>query len=137
MTELGEDDTLPVFVYGTLRPGDVGFRETALADRVECLGPAQVAGTLYDLGEYPGAVLGKSGIIRGELLLPLDRGVLPLLDEYEIYDPADPKSSEFLRLIATTVDSGLSIWIYAYNRSVTDVPVIPSGDWAAHRSRLF
>lgn len=129
----GEDDALPVFVYGTLRPGDIGYAEVGLDGRVEHLGPAQVAGTLYDLGDYPGAIPGEGGLIRGELLLPLDGHVLSLLDEYEIYDPADPKSSEFLRLRGVTVGDGLSVWIYAYNRSVTDVPVITGGDWALHR----
>ncbi|MFT3967596.1 MAG: gamma-glutamylcyclotransferase family protein [Sphingobium sp.] len=124
---------LPVFVYGTLRPGDVGFAEAGLAGRVDLLGPARVNGTLYDLGDYPGIVPGGSGVVMGELLLPRDGGVLPLLDEYEIYDPADPKGSEYQRLRVLTLDLSLSVWIYSYNRSVTGLPVISGGDWRRFR----
>lgn len=125
--------SLPIFVYGTLRPGDVGFAEAGLAGRVAPLGPAFVRGLLYDLGDYPGAVLTGSGLIAGELLRPLDPGVLPLLDEYEIYSPADPKGSEYLRLRTVTVDTGISVWIYVYNRSIADRAPIPGGDWMAYR----
>lgn len=122
---------LPVFVYGTLRPGEPGFVELGLADAVECLGPAQVVGTLYDLGDYPGFVPGGSAIVHGELLRPRDEAVLAMLDHYEIYDPADPAGSEYLRVAAVTSDSGVSVWIYVYNFPLVDARPITGGDWRA------
>ncbi|HEX7854370.1 MAG TPA: gamma-glutamylcyclotransferase family protein [Sphingobium sp.] len=126
-------DPTPIFVYGTLRPGDVGFIEAGLEGRVALLGPACVRGTLYDLGDYPGAVLGGTGLIVGELLRPLDDALLAILDGYELYDPVDEKRSEYLRLRVTIVDANLSAWIYAYNHSLKGVPIIPGGDWRLFR----
>jgi gamma-glutamylcyclotransferase (GGCT)/AIG2-like uncharacterized protein YtfP len=55
-----------VFVYGTLRRGDV--RDiTALRPEPRFIGMASVAGTLYDLGSYPGVVLGGAGRVIGEV----------------------------------------------------------------------
>src|SRR3982751_496082 len=55
-----------VFVYGTLRRGgsnDIArFRPAA-----EFVGAAVVAGTLFDLGAYPGAVLGGAALLHGEV----------------------------------------------------------------------
>lgn len=120
---------LPVFVYGTLRPGETAFDELGLADRVDIIGPATVGGHLYDLGDYPAALLEGGGIIHGELLLPRDEAVLAMLDEYELYDPAKPAESEYLRVQAMTQDSDLSIWIYVYNSSLNCARLIPCGDW--------
>ncbi len=55
-----------VFVYGTLRAGGINdiARYRPLPQRV---GDGLIAGTLYDLGAYPGAVLGGEGCIRGEI----------------------------------------------------------------------
>jgi gamma-glutamylcyclotransferase (GGCT)/AIG2-like uncharacterized protein YtfP len=125
-----DDGALPIFVYGTLQPGDVGFAELAIETRVQCLGPAFVRGILHDLGDYPGIVLAGSGLVRGQLIQPLDMDVLPLLDKYELYDPYDPKESEFLRLRTLAGPRLLSCWIYVYNWTVTDSPVIPGGDWS-------
>jgi len=120
---------LPVFVYGTLRSGEAGFAELGLGELVETLGPATVAGTLYDLGEYPGALLGSGAIISGELLLPRDEAVLALLDAYELFDPADPAGSEYRRVQTATKDGGIKIWIYVYNFPLENARLIPGGDW--------
>jgi hypothetical protein len=46
-----------LFVYGTLQPG-VAPREIADAvEELKVIGNATVRGVLYDLGEFPGAVL--------------------------------------------------------------------------------
>lgn len=119
---------LPVFVYGLLRPGCAGFEELELGKRAVLVGPDGIAGRLYDLGDYPGVVLGGEGIVRGDLLLPGHSGVLAALDRYEDYDPADPDRSEYLRVRVTTL-GGQEAWVYAYALDVTDRPVIADGDW--------
>lgn len=68
-----------LFVYGTLRSGG----EAAwLLRGCRFVGPGAVAGTMYDLGDYPALVLGGDGRVEGEVWrCPAD--LLPRLDEYE------------------------------------------------------
>ncbi len=55
-----------VFVYGTLRRGEE--RDiNSLRPAPRWLGPASVSGVIYQLGSYPGLVLGASGRVRGEV----------------------------------------------------------------------
>ena len=55
-----------VFVYGTLRRDDV--RDiTRLRPAPQFVGMASVAGVLYDLGPYPGVVLGGPARVTGEV----------------------------------------------------------------------
>lgn len=68
-----------LFVYGTLRSGG-GAAGQLRGCRL--VGPGSVAGTLYDLGDYPALVLGGDGRVEGEVWR-CPAGVLPRLDEYE------------------------------------------------------
>lgn len=55
-----------VFVYGTLRRGqqrDINRLQPA----PRWLGKASVQGLMYQLGEYPGVVLGAAGLVHGEV----------------------------------------------------------------------
>ncbi|RYX91433.1 MAG: gamma-glutamylcyclotransferase [Comamonadaceae bacterium] len=55
-----------VFVYGTLRRGDV--RDiTRLQPAPRFIGYASVSGQLYHLGSYPGIVLGGEVDVKGEI----------------------------------------------------------------------
>jgi gamma-glutamylcyclotransferase (GGCT)/AIG2-like uncharacterized protein YtfP len=123
----------PVFVYGTLRPGQPGFAELGLSSRVDVSGPARVTGTLYDLGDYPAAVLTGTGVIHGELLIPHDEIVLADLDAFEIFDPLDHQQSEYLRVATRCHGTASSIWVYVYNWTLAGFPIIPSGDWLLKR----
>lgn len=120
---------LPFFVYGLLRPGLEGFVELGLVDRVDSRGSDRIVGTLYDLGNYPGLIPGGDKVIIGELLMPRDAGVITLMDTYELYDPADSDGSEYLRVTTTTLDRGVDVWVYAYNRSVEGYPQLSDGIW--------
>ncbi len=124
----GADETLPIFVYGLLKPGLAGYLELDLAHRTLIAGPDRLAGTLYDLDDYPGALPGGSGTIHGVLLHPLTSGVLADIDSYELFDPADPDGSEYLRVCVTTL-GGIDAWTYAYNRSVAGAPALSDGIW--------
>lgn len=126
------ETALPVFVYGLLKPGFAGFAELRLDDRVNVIGPDRVHGTLYNLGDYPGLMPGGDDTVAGVLLRPLDAQVLDDMDAYELFDPADPAGSEYIRARLVTT-SGASVWAYAYNRPVGDAPVVPRGAWPAPR----
>jgi len=118
-----------VFVYGTLRPGDVRWRflEPFVVDE----GWADtVTGELFDTGlDYPAAVFGRRGTIHGRTLALLDESrdrALDVLDEIEgIVD------GEYSRVVVRT-GRDVEAWAYASGDGLTLTP-IPSGDWLAHR----
>jgi gamma-glutamylcyclotransferase (GGCT)/AIG2-like uncharacterized protein YtfP len=124
---------LPVFVYGTLRPGQAGFAELALADRVDCLGPAAVAGRLHNLGDYTAVTLGGGDLVHGELLMLRDSALLSRLDAYENYDALRRHESEYLRVTVLTIEQPrplpITVWIYVYNRPLDPASRIIRGDW--------
>eukprot|EP01031_Cornospumella_fuschlensis_P004095 gene4095-5117_t len=70
-----------VFVYGTLCRGEQ--RDiNKLKPGPEYVGDTSVPGTLYDLGTYPGIVLGGQGAVRGEVYR-ISAELESLLDEIE------------------------------------------------------
>ena len=122
-----------VFLYGILQQGEEGYRELDLAQSLQLVGSDDVRGVLYDLGDYPGYKTGGTGRVRGQLHAVKRLSVLPQLDAYELYDPADPANSDYLRKRVTTL-SGREAWIYEYNRDVGDAPIIASGSWKEWRA---
>jgi gamma-glutamylcyclotransferase (GGCT)/AIG2-like uncharacterized protein YtfP len=98
-----------------------------------------VRGRLYDLGEYPGAVLSRNApLVIGQVFeLPNDPEVLTRLDEYEGFDPHRPQSSLFVRKrCLVQLDSGkkLFCWMYAYNRPPGAASPLPSGLYSKVRN---
>lgn len=118
-----------LFVYGLLRPGQSGFIGLRLAGRVEVLGSDRVRGRLYHMGHYPAIVIGKTGIVHGEVLAIDDPAVLAEIDTYELYDPERPRASEYRRIEVDLLDRRISVQAYEYNRPVKDKPIIASGNW--------
>lgn len=123
----------PLFVYGLLRPGFAGFAELNLSAAVHVLGSDSVAGSLYDLGDYPGMTLDGRGVVHGELIAPYDDTVLERLDAYEGYYPADPDCSEYIRVTTTTLQRKLAVDVYIYNRPLTHARRLAHGMWGIAR----
>src|SRR5437588_543686 len=125
-----------LFVYGTLRPELAPDEVADAVHQLRRIGAATVRGQLYDLGEYPGAILDASAntTISGEVFeLPDDQTVLAALDEYEGFNPNDSEASLFVRIkCQVTLSDGrkLESWIYVYNRSPEQMPLLTSGDYA-------
>jgi len=117
-----------LFVYGHLRRGQAGYRLLALEQRTKWLGEAKVRGRLYDLGDYPGLVLGSDGIVQGELIAFDDPTLWAALDDYEDCDPSDSEASEYRRIEVGLLGSGHA-WVYVYNRPVESMAPIASGTW--------
>jgi gamma-glutamylcyclotransferase (GGCT)/AIG2-like uncharacterized protein YtfP len=115
-----------LFVYGTLLPGRAPAEIADVVDALVPLGAATVRGRLYDLGEYPGAILDDSAAgIAGQLFaLPSDPNALARLDAYEDYRPDDPAQSLFLRVrTLAELPEGRRhpCWIYVYHQPVRGV----------------
>jgi gamma-glutamylcyclotransferase (GGCT)/AIG2-like uncharacterized protein YtfP len=127
---------LQVFVYGTLKPGEVNY-PAYCADKVESTTPAWVTGQLFDLSlGYP-AMTQERGKVFGYLLTFADEVVLEHLDSLEGYHPQRPESeNEYYRqAVAVTDTSGKSLgeaWAYFMTpekvKQLQGV-FIPSGEW--------
>lgn len=122
-------EPLLLFVYGLLMVGESGYAALDLEARTRRRGPERVSGRLHHLGDYPGLILGPQGFAHGELLELLDPATLSDLDVYELYDPENPEKSEFCRTEVQLLESGALAFVYVYNRSVLNRPIIATGNW--------
>jgi gamma-glutamylcyclotransferase (GGCT)/AIG2-like uncharacterized protein YtfP len=117
-----------VFVYGTLRAG--GSNDIArFRPLPEHVGHGAIAGTLYDLGDYPGAVLGGEGRVHGEVYRIVPE-VEAQLDTLEGVMP-DGSGEYFRRELDVSVGAvSLRCLVYEINpRHLRHRRVIESGDW--------
>jgi gamma-glutamylcyclotransferase (GGCT)/AIG2-like uncharacterized protein YtfP len=111
-----------LFVYGTLRGGDVRSHHL---DGADYLGVHAVDGyRLYDLGPYPAVVAGEGRVV-GEVYELSTATHLRLLDEVEGCHHEPP----LYRREVVEVAGGVA-WIYVYARPLaTGARLIESGDW--------
>jgi gamma-glutamylcyclotransferase (GGCT)/AIG2-like uncharacterized protein YtfP len=125
-----------LFLYGTLLAEGAPDEVVGTLKSLRRIGPAHVRGRLYDLGEYPGAVIDHSAntSVHGELVeLPADNAILDALDRYEEFDPSRPQKSLFVRKKAKIrLANGRNVqgWIYVYNRNPGNAPVIRGGNYS-------
>lgn len=115
------EERLPVFVYGTLRPGEKNYPRY-LAGRAVKTVSATAEGRLYYVagGGYPYVEPGP-GTVAGELVY-LDpchyEQTLQAIDALEEYKPDDEAHSVYLRrrTYVTLIDgSCAAAWIYYWN----------------------
>lgn len=121
-----------LFVYGTLltdfkHPEGEKLRATA-----RLIGAGSVSGKLYDIGEYPGLVIGKEeGIaVLGEvydLTGCTDHWVN--LDAYEGIEDSDTPEYTREKVLVTTTTATLTCWTYIYQGSVQELKLIKGGDY--------
>lgn len=129
-----------LFAYGTLCPPFAPVEISSAVRRLRPVGPGVMRGKLYDLGEYPGAVLDPkaSSSISGELFqLPADPGILRQLDLYEGFNPQDPQQSLFVRQLRTATTSGgrrVRCWVYEYNGDPGSARLLTHGNYRRHRA---
>jgi gamma-glutamylcyclotransferase (GGCT)/AIG2-like uncharacterized protein YtfP len=121
-----------VFVYGTLRRG--GHNDIArFSPAPRHVADAYIAGTLYDLGSYPGAVLGGQGRLIGEIyaITPQLEAQLDLLEEVK----ADGSGEYIKREVMVSVGAKrFACLVYEIHADrIAGRPVIASGDWLAPR----
>ncbi|MFD7244221.1 gamma-glutamylcyclotransferase family protein [Streptomyces massasporeus] len=135
--------TLPFFVYGTLRPGEVNHG-LFLRGRTRSEEPGRLAdAVLYEGPGYPYAVDEPGGgMVGGELVTALPEayeGLLAELDRLEEYVPGDPRSL-YVRVERQVVREadGVAVpaWVYLAAPAVAARlrargRAIAGGDWRA------
>ena len=123
-----------VFVYGTLRTGDVRWHHLEPLVLGEGLADT-VPGDVFDTGfDYPGAVFADDrddgvGVVHGqtfELRSDTYDRAMEVLDDVEGVVDGD-----YVRVVVTT-SLGRTAWAYAYGTGL-DLVRIESGDWLTHR----
>ena len=124
-----------LFVYGTLRKPIASDMHPMLAGGCEYYSEGIMQGTLYEVCGYPGAIQSNSpnDKVFGELYQLLDRDrVLARLDEYEECSGRFPKPHEYIRRqvsIELIGSEAVVAWVYLYNREVSTLQKILSGDY--------
>lgn len=117
-----------LFAYGTLRAGGSNdIRRFVPAP--QRMGEVSIAGVLYDLGTYPGLVLGGATHVRGEVYR-ISPKLEAALDRLEAV--VDDDSGEYIkREVEVMVGRGaLRCLVYEIHPSrIVGRPVIASGDW--------
>jgi gamma-glutamylcyclotransferase (GGCT)/AIG2-like uncharacterized protein YtfP len=119
-----------VFVYGTLRRGErndiAHFRPLPLF-----VGPASIEGCLYDLGAYPGIVLGERGRVVGEVyrITSAVEAALDILEEVKVDGSGEYRKRDVPVVVA---GQALNCLVYEIHPDrLTGRPRITSGDWRA------
>jgi gamma-glutamylcyclotransferase (GGCT)/AIG2-like uncharacterized protein YtfP len=140
---VAQSERLPVFVYGTLRPGEANYRwllaqATATAERAVLPGHQ-----LYAIGmAFPYATPATAGgrqVIGDLLTLNPDTydQVLGHLDGLEGYQPGRETRSHYLRRQVTVQVAGQPVqaWVYlagpGATERLTDAQLSATGDWLA------
>ena len=125
-----------LFVYGSLRSG---FRSPAyeyISRFFSFMGSARVKGKLFDIGTYPvglpadeegSYIVGELYVIRNEAEFSWAIGQL---DDYEGVAVEPDEIQLYKRELVDVYLENARIpgWVYWYNRKVTGMPVIESGD---------
>lgn len=100
----------------------------------ESLGEATVRGVLYDLGDYPGMVVGD-GLVHGEMLRVTSLEQLAALDTYEECGGPAPLFRRVLATARSRDGSERMAWVYVYARNAAGATRIDGGDYTAWRRR--
>ena len=118
--------------YGSLMRGFGAQEDLQIESKLELVGPCQIPGTLYDLGEFPALATSAAGRVHGELYRIQDPGVIAQLDAYEEFDPANPDQALFVRRRVRLAEPDVDCWVYSYHHPLPHDRLIPSGSWSAH-----
>jgi gamma-glutamylcyclotransferase (GGCT)/AIG2-like uncharacterized protein YtfP len=121
-----------LFLYGSLLVDGVPDEVAGAVRSLRRIAPAYVRGRLYDLGDYPGAILAPSSktLIHGEIFEIPATDVLKVLDDYEEFHPANKEDSLFIRTKAKAkLPKGQQVdcWMYVYNDDPGTAPLLADG----------
>ena len=119
-----------LFVYGTLLNHNNEFA-VYLKEHSHFFANGKVKGKLYDIGEYPGAILDDEDEYIYGVILQIDdpEVVFSEIDDYEGYGDEQPEPNEFIRLAVDveTTSEVVHCYIYVYNLPVDGLKKIEDG----------
>lgn len=121
-----------LFVYGTLMRGFTNPFSQKLQQNARWIGQALFGGTLFDLGQYPGAIYDAKSTtwVHGEVWELTDFAkVIVSLDRYEGVHLRKP---EYVRQeVQVELETGEEIlaWVYLFCKPTHALREIPHGDY--------
>ncbi|MGF1725149.1 gamma-glutamylcyclotransferase family protein [Photobacterium nomapromontoriensis] len=117
---------MKVFVYGTLRKGEVN---ASLLDGAICLGACtlQSGFRLFDLGDYPAAIISSGAPALVGEVYEITAETLQVLDALERY----PDLYDRVPVMTPLGES----WVYTYNGCLANIAPISNGDWCQTKHR--
>ncbi len=124
-----------MFVYGTLRKDGASPMAHIIDEYCDLIGEGYIHGCLYDLGRYPGVIVGNghTGKVFGQLFkLKDEQKVLTEFDYYEECSDDFPKPHLYIREVVDVFQRASEpqkAWVYIYNRDVSKATEIPEGDY--------
>jgi gamma-glutamylcyclotransferase (GGCT)/AIG2-like uncharacterized protein YtfP len=120
------DAVVHLFVYGTLRPGEVRWQHLApfvVGDGID----TATGGALFDTGlDYPAAMFGDEGRILGRVYT-LDAARLG--DALAHLDDVESAVRGLYARVTVATESGHTAWAYQCGEPALLVSPIPGGDW--------
>jgi gamma-glutamylcyclotransferase (GGCT)/AIG2-like uncharacterized protein YtfP len=133
---MNDNQLYTLFVYGSLRQGFQSEAYGYISRYFTLVGHAKVKGSLYNLGDYPAALPSdEERFIEGELYSIKNEDefgwAIGQIDDYEGVNVEAGEKPLYRRDItraALADGSKVDAWVYWYNGSVGDKPVIESGD---------
>jgi gamma-glutamylcyclotransferase (GGCT)/AIG2-like uncharacterized protein YtfP len=122
-----------LFIYGTLQNKNNEFG-AYLSTNCDYLKSGMFKGSLYDAGEYPGALYQaeSEGFVYGRIFyMNNPEKTLSILDEYEGVGENEVRPNLFTRQLIEieTDDELMSCWVYLYNLPVEGLRQILSGSY--------
>jgi gamma-glutamylcyclotransferase (GGCT)/AIG2-like uncharacterized protein YtfP len=124
-----DTDVTRLFVYGTLRRG--APMHALIASDARLVGPATLAGRLYDLGAYPAFSdrESKRDVVRGELYDLAPEGREALLDSLDRYEGRS--FERVLRSVTCDDGSTAQAFVYLFRGKLGSARRVRSGDYLA------
>jgi len=125
-----------LFVYGTLMRNSPSPYAKLLHMRADFVGTGSIAGRLYNLGSFPGAVPDETSTLKvhGEVYFLKVTALLETLDRYEGCHSGAKEPQIFKRETAcVTLMAGpvLTAWVYALIPARSGRPRIATGKFRA------
>ncbi len=130
-----------LFVYGTLLTELDNNMSNYLRYNAQNIGRGFIYGKLFDIGDYPGAILNtnKSSKVFGNVfIMNSPQAVLSVLDEYEGVGSQFPQPNEYKRQLVDVQlnNSKLTCWAYLYNCSGVGLRCINTGCYIRYLQEL-
>jgi gamma-glutamylcyclotransferase (GGCT)/AIG2-like uncharacterized protein YtfP len=120
-----------LFIYGTLLNEDNEYARY-LKENSILYSSGKLRGKLFDIGEYPGAVLSANSddYVCGSIIeINNPEKVMSVIDDYEGFGKEQAQPNEFIRVLAEIeMQTGtVTCWTYLYNLPADGLKEIEKG----------